>query len=206
MPATTQFNPLLWQNANLDDPSQIREFMRQLIPYLGFVQKTLVPAGPNNPGLLNPLSGNATDYVGGDNKCHSLSGWGDGRYILRAGDTLPAGANFSFAGNLAIANGGQLYIQNGGTLTVQTGGLINLAGGSLQTSSNGAVYLVNETGLAAASYNQSLFRVYCANSGSRPGLAFWHGGLGYACFLYYETNGKMRFIDAGGVIHEITSS
>lgn len=40
-PSTT-FAPLLWQNVNLDDPRQIREFMRQLIPYLAWLQKTLV--------------------------------------------------------------------------------------------------------------------------------------------------------------------
>ena len=40
--SSSQFNPLLWQNVNLDDPRQIREFMRQLIPYLAWLQQRLI--------------------------------------------------------------------------------------------------------------------------------------------------------------------
>jgi hypothetical protein len=35
---------------------------------------TIPPADSTQAGLLNRLSGNATDYVGGDNACHVLSG------------------------------------------------------------------------------------------------------------------------------------
>lgn len=40
--SSSQFNPLLWQNVNLDDPRQIREFMRQLVPYLAWLQQRLI--------------------------------------------------------------------------------------------------------------------------------------------------------------------
>jgi hypothetical protein len=37
------------------------------------IVSAIPPADATQPGLLNTLSGNATDYVGGDNNCYSLS-------------------------------------------------------------------------------------------------------------------------------------
>lgn len=49
-PLQTSFTPLLWQNTNLDDPRQIREYLRQQIPFLQWVQNRLIVGGGGTGG------------------------------------------------------------------------------------------------------------------------------------------------------------
>jgi microcystin-dependent protein len=53
------------------------------------------PADNTQPGLLNKLSGNSTDYVGGDNNCHTLN-------------AVPTGTVHDFAGPLTAVPVGYL--------------------------------------------------------------------------------------------------
>jgi microcystin-dependent protein len=48
-------------------------------------------ADANQSGLLKQLSGNATDYVGGDNNCHALASVPTGAMIDFAGSAAPSG-------------------------------------------------------------------------------------------------------------------
>jgi hypothetical protein len=100
--------------------------------------------------------------------------------------------------NITVNSGSALYMD--GSLNIRSGTL------SINNATGGSLTMNSEVGLGAASYSQAPIRIYCNGTGARPGIAFWHGGLGYACMLYYENNSKFRFVDTGGAVHEITSS
>jgi hypothetical protein len=98
-------------------------------------------ASPTNVGILNRLSGNATDFVGGDNTCHSLAAINtfitktgtytltpadSGKYVICSGGswtlTLPApviGLSYRLRNDMGISG-------TTGTITLQpTGGTID---------------------------------------------------------------------------------
>jgi hypothetical protein len=100
----------------------------------------------------------------------------------------------SLASGAAVANLGYTPVNRAG----------DTLGGTLFAGNPGSIQVLSEVGLGSASWGQSKLYIYCQTGGARPGIGFNNPGL--ACFLYYDTDNKFRFIDSGGTVHTITSS
>jgi hypothetical protein len=158
-------------------------------------------------GLLTQLTGNATDYVGGDNSCHNVVGAvltpnSITTAMIQAGAVTGAkiaGAtitesnivggtitNASLAAGVAIANLGFTPLNKAGDLTQDP-----------------AKFTFNKNqGLAANSWSNAPILIQSSIAGARPQIGFDDGGAGAAAALYFEgSTHTFRYIDSAGNIY-----
>jgi hypothetical protein len=79
---------------------------------------------------------------------------------------------------------------------------VNGAGGVYAVSSG--VIFQKDVGLGAASYSLAPLRTYAVTTGGRPQIGFWMPG--YAASLFYHTDNRFWWIDAGGQAYAIADN
>jgi hypothetical protein len=101
------------------------------------------------------------------------------------------------AGGAAVANLGFTPLNKAG----------DAIAGNLSITHPNRIYIKSDLGLANTSYANAklLLETTAGNQAVRPGIGFHLPGV-IGAYLYFDTDGKFKFIDSSGTTHTITSN
>jgi hypothetical protein len=126
------------------------------------------PADSTQAGLLKQLSGNVTDYVGGDNACHNLSS-----AVVGIVDPLlvPDCGQLSYVSTTALQ-----FVPYKGDLIKINGLLYHIPAGGIAGLANTNVYVGGVAGQNLA--GSTVYYVYCFNNAGTLTADFWTAAAG----------------------------